>query len=81
MTELYNEHKDYVLYLYRKRYMFSDEYLQMICDTFPEMAGRFDELKGLLYLMDLEKEQWGRRPLAKLTHDIDLQITEERNSQ
>lgn len=81
LTELYNEHKDYVLYLYRKRYMFSDEYLQMICDTFPEMAGRFDELKGLLYLMDLEKEQWGRRPLAKLTHDIDLQITEERNTQ
>lgn len=80
LTELYNEHKDYVLYLYRKRYMFSDEYLQMICDTFPEMAGRFDELKGLLYLMDLEKEQWGRRPLAKLTHDIDLQITEERNN-
>ena len=73
MTELYNEHKDYVLYLYRKRYMFSDEYLQMI-------AGRFDELKGLLYLMDLDKEQWGRRPLAKLTHDIDLQITEERNN-
>lgn len=31
-----------------------------------------------LYLMDLEKEQWGRRPLAKLIHDIDLQITEER---
>ena len=80
LTELYNEHKDYVLYLYRKRYMFSDEYLQMICDTFPEMAGRFDELKGLLYLMDLDKEQWGRRPLAKLTHDIDLQITEERNN-
>ena len=80
MTELYNEHKDYVLYLYRKRYMFSDEYLQMICDTFPEMAGRFDELKGLLYLMDLDKEQWGRRPLAKRTHDIGLQITEERNT-
>lgn len=78
LTQLYNEHKDYVLYLYRKRYMFSDEYLQMICDSFPEMAGKFDELKGLLYLMDLEKEQWGRRPLAKLTHDIDLQITEER---
>lgn len=77
LTQLYNEHKDYVLYLYRKRYMFSDEYLQMICDSFPEMAGKFDELKGLLYLMDLEKEQWGRRPLAKLTHDIDLQITEE----
>lgn len=77
LTQLYNEHKDYVLYLYRKRYMFSDEYLQMICDSFPEIAGKFDELKGLLYLMDLEKEQWGRRPLAKLTHDIDLQITEE----
>ncbi|MDM8236723.1 hypothetical protein [[Ruminococcus] torques] len=77
LTQLYNEHKDYVLYLYRKRYMFSDEYLQMICDSFPEMAGKFDELEGLLYLMDLEKEQWGRRPLAKLTHDIDLQITEE----
>ena len=28
--------------------------------------------------MDLEKEQRGRSPLAKLTHDIDLQITEER---
>ena len=77
LTQLYNEHKDYVLYLYRKRYMFSDEYLQTICDSFPEIAGKFDELKGLLYLMDLEKEQWGRRPLAKLTHDIDLQITEE----
>lgn len=76
LTQLYNRHKDYVLYLYRKRYIFTEDYLQTICKNFPDMAGSYKELKGLLYLMDLDKGQWGRRSLAKLTHDIDQQITE-----
>ena len=76
LTQLYNRHKDYVLYLYRKRYIFTDDYLRTICKNFPDMAGSDKELKGLLYLMDLDKGQWGRRSLAKLTHDIDQQITE-----
>lgn len=77
LTELYNEHKDYVLYLYRKRYFFSDDYLETLCAAVPALDGKSDELKGLLYLMDLEQSEWGKRSLAKLTHDIDQQIEEE----
>ena len=33
------------------------------------------DVKTLMYLMDISKENWGRRSLCKLTHDIDKEIT------
>lgn len=76
LTHFYNLHKDYILYLFWKNYVFSDEYLETLCKTFNITFASFQEVKSMMYLMDIDKEQWGRRPLAKLTHDIDIEISE-----
>lgn len=76
LTELYNKHKDYILYLFRKNYIFSEEYLKTLCEEFPEMFESFEDAKNMMYLMDIDKKQWGRRSLGKLTHDIDWEIRE-----
>lgn len=75
LTHLYNLHKDYILYLFWKNYVFSDEYLEILCKTFNIAFASLQEAKSMMYLMDIDKEQWGRRPLAKLTHDIDMEIS------
>ena len=77
LTELYKKHKDYVLDLYKMNYVFSDEYLQSIYSQFSNIFSSYDEVKSLLYLKNLDKSQWGKRSLAKLTHDIDRQIQED----
>lgn len=75
LTALYNQHKDYILYLFWKKYVFSDEYLQMLLESFPEVFHSLQDVKSMIYLMDIEQPQWGRRSLAKLTHDIDLEMS------
>lgn len=74
LTELYNKHKDYILFLFRKNYMFSDDYIETLEDRFRELFGDDEDIHSLLYMIDFEKEEWGRRPLSKLTHDIDMEI-------
>ncbi len=74
LTELYNGHKDYIIYLHWKNYVFSDKYLDMLCAEFPQMFSDKDEVKSLLYMMDINKEHWGKRVLGKLTHDIDREM-------
>lgn len=74
LTTLYNRHKDYILYLFWKNYVFSNEYLEELCLEFPEAFHSFEEAKSMMYLMDIEQAQWGRRSLGKLTHDIDAEI-------
>lgn len=71
---LYNRHKDYILYLFWKNYVFSEEYLEVIFEKFPGMFRSLEEVKSMMYLMDIEQEQWGKRVLGKLTHDIDQEI-------
>lgn len=77
LTELYKKHKDYVLDLFKMNYVFSDEYLQSIYSQFSNMFNSYEEVRNLLYLKSLDKSQWGKRSLAKLTHDIDWQIRED----
>ena len=74
LTRLYNKHKDYILYLFWKNYVFNDEYLYVLCREFPEVFQSFEDAKSMMYLMDIDQEQWGRRSLGKLTHDIDMEI-------
>lgn len=77
LTELYNQHKDYILYLFWKNYVFSNEYLDELCRQFPEAFCSFEDAKAMMYLMDIEQAQWGKRSLGKLTHDIDMEINGE----
>lgn len=74
LTELYNKHKDYILYLFWKNYIFTDEYLQELCKEFPEAFQSVQDAKSMMYLMDIDQKYWGRRSLGKLTHDIDMEI-------
>lgn len=74
LEELYQGHKDYVLNLFRKNYIFSDAYIEMLCREFPDILTSREEVKSLLYLMDIGKSHWGERVLGKLTHDIDWEI-------
>lgn len=74
LNGLYNKHKDYILYLFWKNYVFSGEYLELLCQEFPEAFQSFEDAKSMMYLMDIEQGQWGRRSLGKLTNDIDREI-------
>lgn len=74
LEKLYNEHKDYILYLFWKNYVFSEEYLEGICKEFPDMFPLKSDMENLLYLMDITKEAWGKRTLSKLTHDISREM-------
>lgn len=75
LEELYNSHKEHVLDLFRQRYIFSEDYLKSLCDRFPDLFHSLTDVKNTLYLSDIRKENWGKRPLSKLTHDIDEEIS------
>lgn len=76
LTGLYNKHKDYILYLFWKNHVFSDTYLKELQEKFPNIFHSFENVKRMMYLMDIDQAQWGSRPLGKLTHDIDMEINE-----
>lgn len=63
-------HKSYVLRMFRQNYQFGKEYSASLQRSFREL---FPD-PALTYLRDIRKEHWGDTPLAKLTHDIDLEI-------
>ncbi len=75
LEDLYNSHKEYVLDLFRQRYVFGEDYLLSLCDRFPKLFHDLTDVKNMLYLSDIRKENWGKRPLSKLTHDIDEEIS------
>ena len=76
LDELYQAHREYVSYLYRQRYILTDKLAQDFCDQFPSMFPSVEALKQLFVLMNTGYEHWGDRPLAKLTHDIQVEIDE-----
>ena len=45
-----------------------------MCGEFPEAFQSLEDVKSMMYLMDIAHEHWGRRSLSKLTHDIDMEI-------
>lgn len=81
LTELYQEaHRDFVSDLFFQRYVFTDELLDELLEEFGKEGCRLfeskDDIKRLLYLRSIGVEDWGERPLSKLAHDIDLEISE-----
>lgn len=74
LDELYNEHKMYVKDMMRSRYINTPERVNELYLKFRHIFGSKDDVYGLLYMSDLKKESWGKRPLSKLTHDISVKI-------
>ena len=74
LSALYASHKGYVTDLIAQRYIFTDEMIQEICNLFDSLALTPNEVRRMLLLMDITQENWGDRPLAKLTHDISEEL-------
>lgn len=77
LEELYNGHKNYVMDIIKSKYINSEEYIRELLRMFPMLFNSEDEVKSLLYMTNITKKNWGNRPLAKLTHDIDIQLDED----
>ncbi len=80
LETLYNEHRDYILDLFQTNYIYSDAYVDILCRQFPDIFPSQNEVKKMMYLMNIDKEHWGERTLGKLTHDMDLELTSHKES-
>ena len=74
IEKLYKEHKDYVQDILKHNYVYTDKRLNELCKTFPDLFHSVDEAKSFIYLTGMEKGDWGKRPLGKLTSDIVRQL-------
>lgn len=79
LNELYQSHNEYILWIFRQRYIFPDAYLAHICKTFNGLFSSVQEAREMLYMRHLSPECWSEHPLSKLTHDIDEEISELEN--
>lgn len=74
LYELYNQHADYVMDIIRSNYINTPERINEIYKKFPKLFRSREEVKDALYMTSTQKELWGKRPLSKLTYDIDKQL-------
>ncbi len=73
---LYREsHNAYVCAMFEQRYVFNDAYLDSLIDSFPDLFKSREEARQLLYMKQYDADALGAAPLAKLTHDIDEEIS------
>lgn len=70
LENVYKSHKGYVAELLFQRYIFTDEMLKDIADSFPSLFSDETEVREMLLLNKLNREHWKDRPLGKLIHDI-----------
>lgn len=78
LDELYNKHIDYVMDIIKSKYINTPERIKEIYMKFPMLFHSSEEVKKMVYMADTRKESWGKRPLSKLTHDIDKQLAKGR---
>lgn len=70
LERLYNKHKDYIQDLVKNSYINSQERIDELLKKFPGLYNSKEEMQRVLMMNYVEKEDWGKRPLAKLTADI-----------
>jgi len=69
-----NEHKDVVQEIIRKRHISNDNYIQSLQKAFPNAKLTLDEAYRLAYGNFYDEKEFSKRPLAKLTKDIAINI-------
>lgn len=80
LTELYNEHKDYIADIFKSFHVNTGKRIKELLTQFPEIFSTEEEVLGLMFMSDIRKESWGKRPLTKLTHDIYMEIGQWKNA-
>lgn len=76
LEALYSAHREYVSDMIFQRYIFTDSMIQDLMRQFPALFKSEEEVRSMLLMMELNQEKWGKRPLAKLTHDITVELDE-----
>ena len=70
---LYEKHSDYIRNILRAKQIYTEEYLDQLMKSFPGAFDDMDDLKNVVYFNYLDEEEWGKRILAKLTHDLEAE--------
>lgn len=70
LEELYKHHKDIVQEILKKREIFSDTYMKGLCEEFPNLFKTQEDIEELVYGVSMKKNDYGKRPLSKMMHDI-----------
>ena len=70
LTELYSEHGDYIADILKNYHINTPARIEELFQCFPDIFSTLDEVRNTVFLSRMEQNQWGKRPLAKLTHDI-----------
>lgn len=70
IEELYSQHSDYVRDILRTSYIYSDVYFEELVAAYPYFFSDKRDAKNLVFFNYLQENDWGKRVLAKLTHDI-----------
>lgn len=77
LEDVYRDsHKEFLLSLFRQRHVFGDAYVQDLINSFPDLFSSEYDVRKTLYLREFAPDKWGEAPLAKLTHDVDEEISE-----
>lgn len=70
LTDLYGEHGDYVADILKSYHINTETRVEELLQCLPELFSSRDEVRSIMFMNNVSHDQWGRRPLAKLTHDI-----------
>ncbi|MDU1847379.1 MAG: HNH nuclease [Niallia nealsonii] len=67
---LYKEHKDYVRDIIRNAVIYNDSRIEELLDQFPDLFQSKNDVINSIFMNNIDKDSWHKRPLSKLTHDI-----------
>lgn len=70
---LYEKHSDYIRNILQAKQIYTEEYLNQLIKSFPGAFDDMDDLRNVVYFNYLDEEGWGKRILAKLTHDLEAE--------
>ncbi|PFB75355.1 HNH nuclease [Bacillus thuringiensis] len=67
---LYRQHKDYVRDIIRNAIIYNDSRIDELIEQFPDLFHSRNEVINSIFMSNIDIEDWGKRPLSKLTYDI-----------
>ncbi len=70
IENIYQQHGDVIADLYRKKYLYSTDYVRVLCHTIDGEKINPDEVYRVAFGNYLSEKDFNNRPFAKLTRDI-----------
>ena len=70
LDNVYKFHTDYVQEIIKKAIMYNEDKINEILDEFPELFSSRDEVYRIIFGNYVNKDDFNKRPLSKLTKDI-----------